>query len=111
MTYRLTERAEAELEGILDFIASRDGEARAAAILDAFASAVDLLVANPLAGRVRTNLTGAELRWWTVHRWMVLYDPAPPLTILHVVHGARSLDRAITGWFGSVDDDQTGPPN
>ena len=98
-------RAEADLEGILDFLAMRESEARAASILDAFADAFELLAAKPLAGRARPGLTGQDLRWWPVHRWLILYDPTSPLTVLHIVHGARSLDRTITGWFDRLDDE------
>lgn len=105
MTYRLTLQAETDLEGILDFIALRDGETRAESVLDSFAAAFEHLAASPLVGRVRANLTGSELRWWPVRRWLILYEPSLPITVMRIVHGARDIDRTITGWFGRTDDD------
>lgn len=92
--YLLTETAEADLDEILGFIAERDGKARALHVLDHLLDAFERLTASPGMGFHRRQLTGTELRWWPVFRFLILYDPqSSPLMILRVLHGARDLER------------------
>ena len=94
--YRLTETAEDDLAAILHYVAERDGGERALHVHSEFVEAFGHLASMPGSGAKRVRLTGDRIRWWTVFRWVVLYDPeASPLTILRVIHGARDLDRIL----------------
>ena len=50
----------------------------------------------PGIGFKRPHLTGERVRWHTVFRFVVIYDPqASPVTVLRVLHGMRDLDRIL----------------
>ena len=92
--YRLTDTAEEELRGILQFIAQQDGIARALHVHDKFLQIFEGIAAAPGIGFRRPHLTGDTLRWHPVFRFLILYEPdTSPLTILRILHGARDLDR------------------
>ena len=91
--FQLTRTAEDDLREILQFIARRDGTERALHVHARFFGAFEAMAAMPSAGRKRPGLTGEQVRWWRVFRWLVIYEPASrPVTILRVIHGARIVD-------------------
>lgn len=95
-SYKLTKTAEEDLGDILRFVAERDGLNRALHIHGKFVDAFEHLADAPHSGSKRTELTGEQIRWWPVFRWIVLYDAeARPLTIMRVIHGMRDLKRAL----------------
>jgi len=94
--YQLTETVEEELGEILRYVAEQDGIDRALHVHGKFVEAFGALAAMPGIGSKRLHLTGERVRWHTVFRWVVIYDPeASPITILRVIHGARDLDRIL----------------
>ena len=79
--YRLTERAEADVDAIADFIAGDSVDAAVKVVL-ALEDAFVLLASRSGIGHARTDLTDRPLKFWTVHSYLVVYDPASdPLTI------------------------------
>ena len=87
--YRLTERAEADVEAIADFIAGDSVDAAVKVVL-ALEDAFVLLASRPGIGHMREDLTDRPLKFWSVYSYLVVYDPAgDPLTIVAVLHGAR----------------------
>lgn len=92
--YVLEEAAEHELREIFHYVSRDSGESRASHVLNAFLEAFDSLSASPGIGFLRRGLTGDELRWWPVFRWLVLYDPnTQPLRIVGIWHSSRDLAR------------------
>jgi toxin ParE1/3/4 len=92
--YQLSETAEAELGGILLYLANKESAERALHVHGHFVRAFELLAEQPSSGRKRPSLTGERFRWWTVFKWIVIYDPeSSPITVLRVIHGARALDQ------------------
>jgi plasmid stabilization system protein ParE len=90
-TYRLTERAEADVEAIADFIADDSVDAALKVVL-ALEDAFGLLASRPGIGHVRQDLTERPVKFWSVYSYLVVYDPArDPLTIVAVLHGARNV--------------------
>ncbi len=95
-SYRLTETAEDEIGEILMFIAARDGVDRALHVHTEFVETFARLARMPDSGSKRPDLTGVRVRWWTVLRWVVIYDPeSTPLTVLRVIDGARALESIL----------------
>jgi toxin ParE1/3/4 len=79
-TYRLTERAEADVEAIADFTAADSIDAALKVIL-ALEDAFTLLASQPGLGHAREDLTDRPLKFWSVYSHLVVYDPASnPLT-------------------------------
>lgn len=93
--YRLTERAEADVEAIADFIAGDSVDAAVKVVLsleDAFV----MLASRPGIGHLRQDLTDRPLNFWSVYSYLVVYDPASdPLTIIAVLHGARDVAQIL----------------
>lgn len=93
--YRLTERAEADVEAIADFIAADSIDAAVKVVL-ALEEAFVLLASQPGVGHARDDLTGRPLKFWSVYSYLVVYEPAAdPLTIVAVLHGARDVGRIL----------------
>ena len=94
--YQLTNTAENEIGEILLYVAERDGIDRALHVHGKFLEAFERLASMPGTGFKRPLFTGDRIRWRTVFRWLVIYDPeSSPITILRVIHGARELERVF----------------
>lgn len=93
--YRLTERAEADVDAITDFIAADNIDAAVKVVL-ALEDAFVLLASGPGIGHAREDLTDRPLKFWSVYSYLVVYDPASdPLTIIAVLHGARDVAQIL----------------
>lgn len=93
--YRLTERAAADVEAIADFIAANSIDAAMKVVLgleDAFV----LLASQPGIGHARADLTERPLKFWSVHFYLVVNDPATAsVTSVTVLHGARDVAQIL----------------
>lgn len=90
--YTITAIAEADIKGIVHFIASRDGVDRALHVHDKFVDAFEALSQAPAIGRRKPEFTDDNIRWWPVLGFLVVYDAErSPIDILRVIHGARDL--------------------
>jgi plasmid stabilization system protein ParE len=95
LAYRLTDRAEADVRAIADFIAA-DSVDSAVRVVLAFEDAFALLASRPGIGHAREDLTDRALKFWSVYSYLVVYDPAShPLTIVAVLHGARNVEQIL----------------
>jgi plasmid stabilization system protein ParE len=75
-----------------------EGERPSAAlrVLDALEQAMQFLAENPGVGHVRSDLTGQEVRFWTVFNYLVIFRPGTePLQIVRVLHGKRDVSRLL----------------
>ena len=97
-SYQLTPQAVDDLFEIWSYIAS-DDPAAADRVEEAVYDACALLADNPLAGRIREDLTALPLRFWVVQpyrNYWIVYDPdSRPLQVIRVLHGARDLPRLL----------------
>jgi len=94
-SYVLTARASRDLSAIIFYVAedSRSGAARPARELRA---GIRFVTANPGVGHRRRDLGRPALRVWSVHSYLIIYDPrTDPLRVIRVIHGARDVRRAI----------------
>jgi antitoxin ParD1/3/4 len=93
-SYEFTPQAVDDLFEIWSYIASDDLEA-ANQVEKAIYDACTLLVTNPLAGRLREDLTALPLRFWLVqpyrNYWIVYKPGTNPLQIIRIIHAAREL--------------------
>ncbi|WP_415199826.1 type II toxin-antitoxin system RelE/ParE family toxin [Silvibacterium sp.] len=96
--YKLSARAKREVFDIWLYIARENIEA-ADRVEAAIYDACEFVAANPMAGGVRTELTGLPLRFWGIPgfpSYLLVYSPhRKPLLILRVLHGARDLRREV----------------
>ncbi len=93
--YRLSNRAEADVEAIADFIAADNVDA-AVKLVIALEDAFSLLASRPGIGHLREDLTERPLKFWSVYSYLIVYDPASqPLTIVAVLHGARDVEQIL----------------
>lgn len=94
--YLLSPLAEDDLAGILDFIAL-DDIAAARRVAEDVRVALGRLVENPLLGHQRDDLVpGRSLRFWLVHSYLVIYEPATkPLAIVRVLSGHRDIESLL----------------
>jgi plasmid stabilization system protein ParE len=58
---------------------------------------MQLLADNPAIGHVRRDLTGDDVRFWSVFKYLVVYRPnTEPLQIVRVLHGRRNVKRLLS---------------
>lgn len=90
-----TEEAEGQLLEILDFLAD-ESESAAVRVRDAIYDAVSMLAENPGLGHTRQDLTDRPLKFWSIHSYLLVYDPdSRPLTVIAVLHGARDVEKLL----------------
>lgn len=90
-SFELSGPAVRDLRQIYDWIAEDDPAAADRVMLD-LREAMARLVEVPGLGHVREDLGDPSLRVWTVHRYVIIYQPdAEPLTIVRVLSGYRNI--------------------
>ena len=91
----LTPAAEGDLLKILGYLEG-DTPSAILRVVDALDEAMQLLADNPRIGHVRTDLTDADVRFWSVFKYLVIYRPeTKPLEIVRVLHGRRDVKRLL----------------
>ncbi len=94
--YVLSAPAERDLNAIVAFLIDEAGPRIARRILGDIKKAVGLVAEYPELGHVRKDLTEARLKFWTVHSYLIVYDPASkPIQIVRIFHGARDVERFL----------------
>lgn len=89
--FQLSGPAVRDLREIYDWIAEDDPAAADRVMLD-LREAMGRLVDVPGLGHVRDDLGYPSLWAWTVHRYVIIYQPdADPLTIVRVLSGYRDI--------------------
>lgn len=93
----LTPAAEGDLLKILEYLEG-DNPSAILRVVDALDEAMQLLADNPGIGHVRRDLTEADVRFWSVFKYLVIYRPeTKPLEIIRVLHGRRDVKRLLGG--------------
>jgi len=97
-SYQFTPQAVDDLFEIWSYIAGDDLEA-ANRVEEVIQAACGFLAENPLAGRIREDLTALPLRFWLVqpyrNYWIVYNPEKKPLQIIRIIHAARDLPRLL----------------
>lgn len=93
--FELSPEAEADLDGIWLYIAN-DSIEDANRVRDTILDALDGLADWPRKVHLRKDLTEQPIRFWTVLRWHILYDPdSVPLRILRILSAHRDIPRVL----------------
>ncbi|NLF07052.1 MAG: type II toxin-antitoxin system RelE/ParE family toxin [Pirellulaceae bacterium] len=88
--FRLSWKAETDLQEIADYISDRNPSA-AVKELEKFFAKFDLLGKNPLLGELRQDLPGNP-RCFAAGNFLILYKPtAEGIEVARVVHAARDF--------------------
>lgn len=96
--YRLTLKAQADLEEIFIYVAADGGEAMADRVVAELIAAFERLAALPGLGRTRSDVTDPRFRFWKANRFLIAYYPdTDPLEIIRLVGGRRDLRTAFGG--------------
>jgi plasmid stabilization system protein ParE len=83
--------ARQDLREIYDWIA-QDDPAAADRVLSDLRDAIVRLADMPGLGHIRDDLADESLRVWTVHRYVVIYQPArEPMLVVRVLSGYRDI--------------------
>ena len=93
--YRLSDRAEADLEEIWLYVAQHSVRG-ANRLLDELYEALRKLAVMPQMGHLREDLSEEPLRFWSVRSYMIVYrSETSPIEIVRVVSGYRDLSRLL----------------
>jgi len=93
--YTLSPKALNHIQSIWDFIAA-DNQDAADRIVDELFAAFERLAEWPGIGYTRSDLSQADVRFWTVRSYLVVYREKPlPLQIVAILHGARDIPSII----------------
>jgi plasmid stabilization system protein ParE len=97
-SYQFTPQAVEDLIEIWTYIAADNVDA-ANRVEAAIYEGCAFLAENPLAGRVRQDLTDLPLRFWLAQpyrNYWIVYDPQKkPLQVIRIVHAARNMPRLL----------------
>ncbi len=89
--FRKREQVDLDLDSIWSFIAA-DSVSAANKQIDRIGEIFEMLVENPLAGRVRLDL-GANLRSFPIGNYVIFYVPIPDgVEVVRVMHGRQDID-------------------
>ena len=93
--YVVTELAESDLIEIASYIAE-DNLAAAERVLADFKAAFEKLAQMPEMGHLRLDLAEEELRFWSVHSYLIIYRPeTKPLQVVRVLSGYRDIPELL----------------
>lgn len=94
--YVLSPEARRDLEQIRDYYVEQAGVQVARHVLGQITKALRFLAETPGAGHRREDLTGENVRFWSVLSYLIAYDPAArPIGIARVLHASRDLERLL----------------
>jgi len=95
MSFRLTARAEADIDEIDDYVASEFGEAVAERVIDRLFETFELLADNPGIGRPRPEWAPDDVYFFPVSGTpsLIIYRSRDALEILRICHGRRDPSR------------------
>jgi toxin ParE1/3/4 len=91
MTYRISHRANADVEAICDYIAKDDPTA-ASRLDELIHSTIQLLAQFPGMGHGRLDVQDKRYLFWTVSSYVIAYRmQGKQLLAVRVLHGARNF--------------------
>ena len=94
--YIFVRNAAADLEQVWDYIA-QDNISAADRLVDKLFEAFEELAKNPALGHTRRDLTTADVRFWPVGNYLIIYRSASKsrIEIVAVTEGHRNIPRFL----------------
>ena len=93
--FLLTDDAKTDLDNIWFYIAE-DNISAADKVEDDIIKAFYNLSENPLIGHSREDLTPRNVRFWSVHSYLIIYDATTePISIVRVLSGYRDITSVL----------------
>jgi len=93
MKYRISRRADTDIERICDYIAQDNPDA-ADRLDERIHRAIQLLARFPGMGHTRSDVNDKRYLFWAVGNYVIAYRVEPKeLVVVRVVHGARDFRR------------------
>ena len=91
MTYRISRRANADIESICDYIAKDNPEA-AERLDERIHNTIQMLAHFPRMGHLRSDVADKRYLFWTVDRYVISYRlKGKQLIVVRIVHGSRDF--------------------
>lgn len=86
----LTDDAKQDLADIKAYLTKESGVNASRHVIKRIKEGMDFLGNTPGAGHLREDLTAADVKFWLVFSYLILYKAtARPLGIVRVLHGSR----------------------
>lgn len=90
--YNLTDEAKQDLIDIKAYLTQEGGVNTSRYVLKRIRTAINFLSRNPGAGHLREDLTSANLKFWPVFSYLIIYRAdLRPIGIVRVIHGSRNI--------------------
>jgi len=87
----LSPAAASDVRGILEFIQEHNADAMPV-VRQAFLDAMNLIAERPLIGHRRSDITTADLRFWSVYQYLIVFRTgSESVEVVRVLHAARDL--------------------
>jgi toxin ParE1/3/4 len=91
MSYKISKRADSDIDEIWDYIATDNPEAADRFERD-LRELFQIIARLPNAGRNREDLAGGSYRSWPFRAYVIIYRVhGRQVTVVRVIHGARDL--------------------
>lgn len=89
--YVLSPEADADIGQILRYVAGRGGTSAALRVADRLDAAMARLARLPGLGHRREDLTPADVWFYRVYAYLIVYRRARPLQVVRVIHASRDV--------------------
>jgi toxin ParE1/3/4 len=94
--YVLAPQAAMDLFEIWRYLKEQTGVAVADRVESAILERLTFLAGTPGAGHYRKDLTDADVKFFSVYSYLIVYRPEKtPLQIVSVLHGRRDLEKIL----------------
>ncbi len=90
--YNLSDEAKQDLADIKAYLTKESGVHASRYVLKRIKEGMDFLSSTPGAGHMREDLTDADLKFWHVFSYLIIYKATTrPIGIVRVLHGSRDI--------------------
>ena len=94
--YLLAPQAAADLAEIWRYLKERASLTVADRVESAVRDRIVFLAGNPGAGHRRSDLTNADVRFFAVYSYLIVYRPeTKPLQVVSILHGRRDVEQIL----------------
>ncbi len=94
--YTLAPAAARDLVEIWRYIQKESSRSTAERVETVIREKMVLLAGEPGAGHLRRDLTSADVRFFPVYSYLIVYRPGTkPLQVVAILHGARDVARLL----------------